>query len=185
MTARRTGVDGWAVSRHEDGGLKSYRYVRETLHEQLPDRLLVVIGKNPSDADDTKSDSTFQSVQTWAFRREFGRVRLVNLFALRSPKPRGLEVDVTGRHLPLQEAVGVENDAVLVRETQGAEAVVAAWGRPDGEDGLRDRARYRRRINTVLDLLHGVPLHGYNWGWLAKPDPQLSPVQPHQLRHPL
>ena len=66
-----------------------HRWIRETYADALSGRRLVVIGKNPSMADERRSDPTFTSVQAWAARYGFSRVCFVNLFALRTPTARG------------------------------------------------------------------------------------------------
>lgn len=182
----------WRVVRHD--GDASYRWVRESQLDGGSSRRLVVIGKNPSTADDLRGDSTSRAVERFAQAQGFGRVCLVNLFALRSPRPRDLEV-LDGVEVPLWKAVGERNDLVLREETEEAAAVVAAWGAPG--PGMRSRERYLRRISDVVTLLadrelsicgpltgKGYPLHGYNWGGLRSGLQLLPAVQDH-LRHPL
>lgn len=182
----------WRVVRHD--GDASYRWVRESELEGGPRRRLVVIGKNPSTADDLRGDSTSRAVERFAQAQGFGRVCLVNLFALRSPHPRDLEVR-DGVEVPLPEAVGERNDVVLREETEEAAAVVAAWGAPGA--GMRMKERYLHRISDVVTLLgdrelsicgpltgKGYPLHGYSWGGL-RPGLQLLPAPHDQLRPPL
>lgn len=119
------GHGGWCAHDHDPG----YRWVRESVLDGASARRLVVIGKNPSTADHVKPDPTSLSVQRWAAANGFGQVCLVNLFALRSSRPRDLEVR-DGIEVQLEKAVGPGNDEVLLRETAHADAVVAAWGGP-------------------------------------------------------
>lgn len=143
----------WPVVAYDEE--PGYRYVREARNEQLPDKLAVIIGKNPSTANDERNDPTVRHVEAWAEQAGFGRLCIVNLFALRSPKPSDLEFGPHGE-VPLAHAVGARNDEVLVREAQRGGTVVAAWG---GDKELTLRGRYRARIAEVLDLLSQVPLH--------------------------
>lgn len=181
----------WHVVRHD--GDASYRWMRESQLDGGPGRRLVVIGKNPSTADDQRGDSASRAVERFARAQGFGRVCLVNLFALRSPHPQDLETR-HGVEVPLLEAVGERNDLVLRKETEQADAVVAAWGAP--APGMRLRERYTRRIEDVLTLLSdrplsvcgpltgkGYPLHGYSWGGL-RPGLQLLTAPPELLLPP-
>lgn len=68
--------------------------------------------------------------------------------------------------------VGPENDAFIRRAATSADALIAAWGNPNGIE----RERYDRRIEEVLRLLDGrqigeveertklgYPRHGLRW----------------------
>ena len=105
-------------------------------------------------------------VEAWARKNKFGRIRYVNLFALRSPYPEELNTH------PYQVMVGRENDAWIERSLDGADVVLAAWGNPNGVDPRK----YDRRIAEVSLLLEGVrtralgsptrlgyPRHGLMW----------------------
>lgn len=183
-------MSGWRVVRH-DGDL-GYRWVRESVLDGADGGRLVVIGKNPSTADDQRGDPTSRAVERFAAAQGFGRVCLVNLFALRTPHARELE-ERDGAAVPLAAAVGERNDDVLRCETEQADAVVAGWG--GLAPGMRQRERYHQRISDVLALLadrelsmcgpltgKGYPLHGYSWGGL-RPGLQLLPA-PHELLRP-
>lgn len=125
----------------------------------------MVIGKNPSTASASRSDPTLGKVEAWARRRGFGRLALVNLFALRSPYPRDLNA------MPYGEAVGEENDVFIREAARRADCLIAAWGDPNGVD----EGRYARRIGEAAALLKGRevgrvgmtkmghPLHGLGW----------------------
>ena len=83
----------------------------------------VVIGMNPSVADETADDPTVAGVM-WRARHLWGLPGLImlNVFAYRATdKARLLDVD---------DPVGAENDAAILRLASGAPLVVAAWGQP-------------------------------------------------------
>jgi len=166
----------WRVVEHD--GDSSYRYVLETVNDEIPDRLVVVIGKNPSTADHEKDDPTVRHVQAWAEEAGYGRLCFVNLFARRSSQPRDIEFGPGTEELPVELAVGAQNDQALRRAATRAEVLVAAWG---GDAKLTLRSRYRTMISEVLDLLSdaslqtmgdvaasGYPVHGYNWSGLRR-----------------
>lgn len=101
-----------------------YRYwlARAFDSETMKDPL-VVIGLNPSTADDKVDDPTIR--RCVGFARSWGHDGLVmlNLFALRSTDPRALYED------PAVDAVGAENDRWLsVLTGAPVRTVLCAWG---------------------------------------------------------
>jgi hypothetical protein len=133
---------------------RSYRYVlwREWWQDQLPRPIcrdcadydgvcpntgrrcdpasyLMVIGLNPSTADEAKNDPTIRRCMGFAHRWGFGALCMTNLFAYRSTDP-----DVMKRQ---DEPVGPENDAWIISCAKGAGLVLAAWGK---NGAFRDRA---------------------------------------------
>lgn len=143
-----------------------YRYFLEVRIAEEHARTLAVILKNPSTASAERSDPTVGKVEAWARKKRFGRIRYVNLFALRSPYPEELNAH------SYRVMVGRDNDAWIKRSLEGADVVVAAWGNPNGVDS----GKYERRIAEVSRLLErvrvralgpptkrGHPRHGLMW----------------------
>lgn len=151
-----------------------YRYMLEIgLSDRLGPRLTVVL-KNPSKASEKRSDPTIGKVEAWARRRGFASVKVVNLFAYRTPYPAEL-----ARH-PYSRIVGPENDRYILNAVQVSDLVVAGWGEPNGIDPKR----YDRRAGEVLRLLQvvevhqvgdltrlGYPRHGLVWNGNVKSQP--------------
>ncbi len=148
-----------------------YRYFLEVRISENPTRTLAVVLKNPSTASVERSDPTVGKVEAWARRNRFGRIRYVNLFALRSPYPKELNVH------PYRVMVGRENDPWIERSIEGADVVLAAWGNPNGID----LKKYDMRIAQVSRLLDetcvralgpptrlGYPRHGLMWNGRLK-----------------
>jgi len=144
----------------------AYRYWLELQLLDAPAPRLAVILKNPSTASATRSDPTIGKVEAWARRHGFAVVICVNLFALRATHPSSLN------SYPDDVIVGPENDAYIQDAACKADVLVAAWGNPNGFD----RARYNRRIATVLQLIdvsrlqlvgrltcQGYPRHALLW----------------------
>lgn len=136
--------------------------------EASPHAILAVIQKNPSLADAVRSDATAGKVEAWAWRNGIAAIIYVNLFALRSPKPRDVN------EVSTLEAIGAENDAAIARACAAADVVVAAWGNPNGIDVTRYAARsveVRSRLEGAGYILHhvgaitrqGYPRHGLHW----------------------
>jgi hypothetical protein len=132
----------------------AHRYLLDVRLAEGP--LLLVIQKNPSRADATRSDPTARAVERWAANAGFGRILFANLFAWRSPQPAALN------GCDWVTAVGPDNDEAirhaLALATAPGDRIVAAWGNPNGID----KDRYAQRVGEVSTLLAGHPLwrHG-------------------------
>lgn len=85
---------------------------------------------NPSTADAERDDPTLRRCLGFARRWGFGRLELVNLFALRATSPAALRAH--------EDPVGPENDGIL-RQAAGGGIVVIGWGNQGALFG-RDRA---------------------------------------------
>ena len=120
---------------------------------------------NPSTADESEDDPTIRRCIGYAKDWGYGRLEVVNLFALRSPDPENL------RDHP--DPVGPENDEYLQQVCSDAEKVIVAWG---ANGGLHGRAR------AVADLLdadlyaldttkEGHPVHPLYQPADAEPEP--------------
>lgn len=123
----------------------TYRYeLVRTWDRTKPEMVWVML--NPSTADHLIDDPTIQACMDFARRNDFGGIRVVNLFAFRSPHPKVLKEF----HTP----VGPDNDTVLadlfeaVSEYGGM--IVAAWG-ANGD--------YLGRAAVVADM---IEQHGNN-----------------------
>jgi hypothetical protein len=92
---------------------------------------------NPSTADADTDDATIRKCVGFARRWGYGGFAVVNLFAWRATNPR--EVPEPSR------AIGSENDATILRMSEGRD-VVCAWG-------LVPRAVHRARVAEVLGML--------------------------------
>lgn len=115
---------------------RAYRY---TLSRHWADGpAFVVIGLNPSTADEQHDDPTIRRCIGFAKREGCGRLAMLNLFALCSTDPAALYT--------APDPVGPDNDNAIRREcaTEGA-VVVAAWG-AHGE-------RWPGRVQKVLPLI--------------------------------
>lgn len=86
-------------------------------------RRLVVIGLNPSTADETKDDPTIRRCVAFAKREDCDGLVMLNLFAFRSTKPALLFEE--------EDPVGPDNDRWIraqMRLVADHRIVVAAWG---------------------------------------------------------
>lgn len=92
--------------------------------------LFVVVGLNPSTADETHNDPTITRCIGFAKREGYGGLLMLNLFALRATSPQALKC--------FWDPIGPENDEVIGAVCQNLDRIVVAWGNQGGYWG-RDR----------------------------------------------
>lgn len=101
---------------------------------------------NPSTADASVDDPTVRRMRAFSMAWGYGSMRVVNLFALRSPHPS----ELTAAARRGVDPVGPDNDAWIEREADGAELVVAGWG----VHGLKST----ERVGAALCLVQHLPV---------------------------
>ena len=99
---------------------------------------LIVIGLNPSTADESVDDPTIRRCVGFARREGLSSLLMLNLFAYRATDPKNLKA--------ASGPIGLQADATLRHHCEG-HRVVAAWGTHGG---------YMNRDRAVLDLLADV-----------------------------
>lgn len=97
---------------------------------------------NPSTADSLQDDPTIRRCISFATRWGYGRLDVVNLYALRATDPRELR-----RHA---DPIGPRGDSVLEEIVPRCDFVVAAWGR---------HATWTRHESVAAALRTWKPLH--------------------------
>jgi hypothetical protein len=132
---------------------RRYRYVLERVWDEAAPAF-VVIGLNPSTADETEDDPTIRRCMGFARRFRCGRLCMLNLFAWRSTDPKGLRDAV--------DPIGPLNDTFLRGVWHlPAATIVAAWGAAPFARG-RDR-EVRKLFGDRLEHLgltkDGHPKH--------------------------
>jgi len=98
---------------------RTWRY---TLHRVWDQNLglLMVIGLNPSTADEVQNDPTVTRCVNYARAWGFGGLIMMNAFAFRATFPRDLKT--------APDPVGPDNDFWLRRMADDARLILAAWG---------------------------------------------------------
>ena len=91
-----------------------------------PAGTLLWIMLNPSTADAADDDHTIRKILGLSMRWCFGKLRVVNLYALRSRDPKALWTH--------PDPVGPQNDGHILRELERADGVMLAWGTNAGGD---------------------------------------------------
>lgn len=115
-----------------------YRYVLERTLPGVGGTICFVM-LNPSDADASDDDPTLRRCIGFGRSLGYSRLRVVNLFAFRTPYPARLKA----AHDECVDVVGPENESHL-RGLPGT--IVCAWGPPKWDF-------VRARIATVVKLL--------------------------------
>lgn len=128
MEGRVNGTESPAESRATFSPCRRWRYSLSRSIQTLDasDDTLTFVGLNPSTADETTDDPTIRRCIGFAREWGYGRLKMVNLYALRSTDPKALWL--------ADDPVGPENDHWLSLAFGGSDFIVAAWGanaRPD------------------------------------------------------
>lgn len=116
-------------------------------------RQLVVVGLNPSTADETQDDPTIRRCIGFAKREGCGKLVMLNLFAFRATRPKDM--------LAALDPVGAHNDAMLrsYADDPRTAVVLAAWG----NHGSPERVAEVRALFPLLYCLgrnaSGSPKH--------------------------
>ena len=152
---------------------RKYRYTLWRMwNEQMP--IAMIIGLNPSTADQTRNDPTITRCINFASSWGYGGVCVTNLFGFRATAPTELKA----HHDP----IGKENDAWVHEMAKGAAITVAAWG---------NHGKFLNRslkILLSLDQLHcikinksGEPAHPLYLKAELKPVPMILHQQAKQF----
>lgn len=113
----------------------------------------VVIGLNPSTADETKDDPTIRRCIGFAQRFGCGRLVMLNMFAFRATEPRDM--------LAAVDPVGPQNDDVLRKWAADPVAVftIAAWGAQGAPERVAELAAIFPRLECFGKNRDGSPKH--------------------------
>lgn len=124
---------------------------------------VMIVGLNPSTADETKDDNTIRKCVKFAKTWGYQALCMTNLFAFRATQPSDM--------IAAPEPIGAENNQHLLEIAQDAGLILVAWGAMGG---------YMHRDRQVIELLKGKSLKclGLTQGGLPKhplyiPDAQL------------
>ena len=91
------------------------------------------IGLNPSTADETEDDPTLNRCIKYAKSWGYGGVCMANLFSYRATDPENM--------LSATDPVGKDNDRWLIKLSDQAGLVVAAWGNTGSYMGRSEQVR--------------------------------------------
>ncbi len=114
--------------------------------------VLMVIGLNPSTADEWQDDPTIRRCIGFARNWGFARLEVLNLFAWRATRPEDL--------FRAEDPVGVDNQRWLLRVAEQADLRLAAWGNHGARLGQANWARTRLPpLHCLVVNATGEPAH--------------------------
>ena len=96
----------------------------------------MIIGLNPSTADESLDDPTIRRCKRFAKEWGFGGLCMVNLFALRATKPKELIIN--------SSPIGNKNDNFIKSLSRKAGMILVAWG---------NKGTYKNRDKEVCNLI--------------------------------
>lgn len=134
--------------------------------EAIRHEYLMVIGLNPSTADETKDDPTIRKCIGFAKRWGFGALCMTNLFAWRDTKPENMKKS--------PEPIGMDNRYWVAKCAAGAAMVLAAWGKNGSHLGQENKvAMWIRDVGVKMFCLcknnDGSPMHPLYVPYETKP----------------
>ena len=114
---------------------RTYRYALWRLWDETKPYAMI-IGLNPSTANETEDDPTIRRCINFASDWGYGGLCMVNLFAFRATEPKVM--------LSASDPVGAENDSWLQALAKDAGVIVGAWGNDGG---------FNNRSSDVMGML--------------------------------
>lgn len=120
----------------------------------------VMIGLNPSTADETHNDPTIKRNMYFAHRYECSALVMVNLFSFRATNPAQM--------LSISDPVGDSTDEWIKRVAASAKFVICSWGR---------YGVHRERSTAVLNLLSQLDINPLIFGLCKNGEPKHSLYQ--------
>ncbi len=128
---------------------RKYRYVLWRIWDEDKPKVLI-IGLNPSKADESVDDPTIRRVKRLAASWGFGGIYMVNLFAWVTPYPEELEA--------CNDPVG-ENDHKLKEYYSKCQEVVFAWGATETNGRAEKISGMFPNAKCIAKNLDGSPKH--------------------------
>ncbi|MCK4441078.1 MAG: DUF1643 domain-containing protein [Sulfurovaceae bacterium] len=120
---------------------REYRYVLSRIWDETKP-IIMIIGLNPSTADETEDDPTIRRCTNFSKSWGYGGVYMLNLFAFRATQPSDM--------FEALNPIGDENNNFIEIYTKKVDKIVCAWG----NDGIyKDRSQYiRENFNNLFYL---------------------------------
>ncbi len=114
---------------------RKYRYVLSRIWDESKS-MVMIIGLNPSTADETIDDPTIVRCIDFAKNWGYGGIYMLNLFAFRATLPKDM--------FSTENPIGDENDKFIEKYSKLSDKVICAWG----NDG-----KYKNRSQEVLSKI--------------------------------
>lgn len=124
---------------------------------------------NPSTATEIKNDPTIERCQRRAVAMGYGRLEIVNIFALRSTDPMALYDDI--------DPVGPDNLDAIAEVARDASMLICGWGKHGRLYDMGETVRLRMlgvhpgKLYVLAVNRDGSPRHPLYVGYDAQPHP--------------
>ena len=112
---------------------RKYRYVLSRIWDETKPKVMI-IGLNPSTADETEDDPTIGRCISFSKSWGYGGVYMLNLFAFRATQPKDM--------FNAQNPIGLENNSYIEIYSKKVEKIVCAWG---------NHGTYKNRGNEIRE----------------------------------
>lgn len=131
---------------------RTWRYALWREWDEIASQM-VVIGLNPSTADETEDDPTIRRCLGFARREGLGKLVMLNLYAFRATKPADM--------LAAVDPIGPQNDAVLrsYASDPRTDVVLAAWGNHGAPERVAEVASMFPLLQCLGRNANGSPKH--------------------------
>ncbi|CAA6827015.1 MAG: Unknown protein [uncultured Sulfurovum sp.] len=120
---------------------REYRYILSRIWDKTKP-MVMIIGLNPSTADETEDDPTIGRCISFSKSWGYGGVYMLNLFAFRATEPKDM--------FKALNPVGSENDNFIEIYSKKVDKIICAWG----NDGVYKNRSYhiRKKFNNLFYL---------------------------------
>lgn len=112
---------------------RKYRYVLSRIWDETKPKVMI-IGLNPSTADETEDDPTIGRCISFSKSWGYGGVYMLNLFAFRATQPKDM--------FNAQNPIGLENNSYIEIYSKKVDKIVCAWG---------NHGTYKNRGNEIRE----------------------------------
>lgn len=130
---------------------RTYRYVLSRIWDETKP-VVMIIGLNPSTADETNDDPTITRCINFSKSWGYGGVHMLNLFAFRATLPRDM--------FNAPNPIGMENDKYLSEYAKKCDKAICAWGNHGKFKNRSDDVRSKLKNLYYLKMNHsGEPSH--------------------------
>lgn len=117
---------------------RKYRYVLSRIWDDSRPTVMIV-GLNPSTADETENDPTIVRCINFAKTWGYGGVFMLNLFAFRATEPHIMK--------ETENPIGNDNDRYIKEYSEICDKVVCAWG---------NNGNYKNRSQKILTTINNL-----------------------------
>ena len=112
---------------------RKYRYVLSRIWDETKPKVMI-IGLNPSTADETEDDPTIGRCISFSKSWGYGGVYMLNLFAFRATQPKDM--------FNAENPIGLENNSYIEIYSKKVDKIVCAWG---------NHGTYKNRGNEIRE----------------------------------